>query len=308
MRQSPIPEDARTAHFAAPIGLTALAVAAVTVALYAQQLPSPLSVGAQQTVTIDVGDIWFCDQSFAGAICETTISVGDTVAWDFSGAGLTHTTTACGASCVSPTVPGLWDSGWVPGGSTSPFEYTFDEPGTFLYYCAIHLTAQQGRIIVAQQEPEPTVTDTDTPTPTPTLTSTPDATAAATSTATRTPTATQAATSTVTRTVSPTTTGTATATLAATSTPSRTPTPIPSPTVAATPTIPPGATAPPGDVNCDGITDPVDAALILQLSARLITGLQCPASGDLNGDGTISAIDATLVLHFAAGLLNGLPP
>ena len=136
---------------------------------------------------------------------------------------------------------------------------------------------------------------TPTPTPTPTLASPPEATAAATATATAT--ATPTPTRTAARAVSP--TGDATAT------PSKTPTPSPSSTMAL-PTTPPGATAPLGDVNCDTITDPIDAALILQLNARLISGLPCPGSGDVNGDLVTNPLDAALILQFSAGLISQL--
>ncbi len=57
--------------------------------------------------------------------------------------------TECGDSCTSPTLSPQFDSGLVADGST--FEFTFDSPGTYLYYCAIHPTLQLGRIIVLSQ-------------------------------------------------------------------------------------------------------------------------------------------------------------
>ena len=127
---------------------------------------SAQSAVAQETVTIQVGDNdadqwWFCDPSFFNGVCETTINVGDTVAWNFSSAGLPHTTTECGASCP----PGggytsLWDSGFVPAeGGT--FEHTFDQPGEYLYYCQVHPVEMRGRIIVQDAQPAPTNAPTD---------------------------------------------------------------------------------------------------------------------------------------------------
>ncbi len=58
-----------------------------------------------------------------------------------------------------------------------------------------------------------------------------------------------------------------------------------------------------GDVNCDRSTDPIDAAFILQFSARLIDTLPCPIEGDVNGDGGIGPLDAALILQMSAGLL-----
>lgn len=102
--------------------------------------------GAQAaTVTVDVGDIWFCNESFEGGVCETTINVGDTVVWEFDPADLPHTTTECGATCNNPTGTPRWNSGSRYGGQ---FEYTFNQPGTYLYYCTIHPGLQRGRIVV----------------------------------------------------------------------------------------------------------------------------------------------------------------
>lgn len=102
------------------------------------------------TVTVPVGDIWFCGPSFAnGVVCETKINVGDTVVWDFTGAVAPHTTTHCGSSCDNPTNSPLWDSGVISTTSADrTFEYTFTQPGTYPYLCEVHSAAQRGRIVV----------------------------------------------------------------------------------------------------------------------------------------------------------------
>ena len=76
------------------------------------------------------------------------------------------------------------------------------------------------------------------------------------------------------------------------------------------PTVPPPASLPDetGDTNCDGVVNPLDAALILQLSAGMIPALPCPGGGDNNGDGITNPLDAALILQFSAGLLGSLPP
>jgi len=92
-------------------------------------------------------------------------------------------------------------------------------------------------------------------------------------------------------------TPTATPTLTFTPTPTATPT-------SSTPTAPPG---PLGDVGCDGVTNAVDAALILQLVAELVGALPCQALGDVNGNGAVNAVDAALILQLVAGLIDELP-
>ena len=118
---------------------------------------------AQETTTITVGNLWFCDASFQNGVCETTINAGDTVAWDFGGVTLSHTTTECGDSCDAPSGSPLWDSGTVSDGST--FQFTFNEPGTYSYRCNIHPGPMRGRITVLAAQEEPTATPDASPPP-----------------------------------------------------------------------------------------------------------------------------------------------
>jgi hypothetical protein len=61
-----------------------------------------------------------------------------------------------------------------------------------------------------------------------------------------------------------------------------------------------------GDVNDDGDVNSVDAALILQLNAELISSLRNEPSGDVNDDGDVNSVDAALILQFEAGMITEL--
>jgi hypothetical protein len=120
-------------------------------------------------------------------------------------------------------------------------------------------------------------TPTPTPSNTPTNTSTPMGPA---NTPTNTPTVPAGATN------------TPTSPAGATNTPTRTNTP------------PPGGLM--GDVNCDGMVNAIDAALILQLVAGIIGSVPCPQNADVDENGSINPIDSALILQFTAGLIPGL--
>ena len=90
------------------------------------------------------------------------------------------------------------------------------------------------------------------------------------------------------------------------------PTSTPSPTRTATPTRTPTPTLTPfdraGDANCDGSINSIDAALVLQLTAGILTQMPCAGDPDANGDGDVTSIDAALILQYSAGLIGHLPP
>ena len=68
------------------------------------------------------------------------------------------------------------------------------------------------------------------------------------------------------------------------------------------------AGGPPGDADCDGSANSIDAALVLQFDTGLITSLACQIAADANGDKTVDSIDAALILQFEAGLIHALGP
>ncbi len=63
----------------------------------------------------------------------------------------------------------------------------------------------------------------------------------------------------------------------------------------------------PGDANCDGSVDSIDASLVLQQTAGLLPAVSCPTGADVNHDGVIDSRDAALILQHDAGLLPELP-
>ncbi len=80
------------------------------------------NAGAQgQNVTVSMEDNFFDEANI-------TVPVGTTVTWVQNGNN-SHTTTS---------YDGLWDSGLIAGGSGGTFSFTFDEPGTYAYFCRPH--------------------------------------------------------------------------------------------------------------------------------------------------------------------------
>ncbi len=62
-----------------------------------------------------------------------------------------------------------------------------------------------------------------------------------------------------------------------------------------------------GDIDCSGVVDSVDAALVLQFSALLVDPLGCDYKGDMTQNGRLDSRDALLVLQLEAGLIERLP-
>ncbi len=57
-----------------------------------------------------------------------------------------------------------------------------------------------------------------------------------------------------------------------------------------------------GDADCDAETSSIDAALVLQYHAGIISTVGCPAAADVNENGDINSEDAALILQRHAGL------
>jgi plastocyanin len=123
---TPTPPTGTTATATPPVGNT----------------PTP-TPPAGQTRVVDVGPggaMTFVDRVSGNST--TTINVGDTVNWVW--VTDVHSTTS-GTCTVTCTPDGIWDSG-VGQGLT--FSHTFNQPGTFPYYCIAHGAMMQGTVVV----------------------------------------------------------------------------------------------------------------------------------------------------------------
>lgn len=63
-----------------------------------------------------------------------------------------------------------------------------------------------------------------------------------------------------------------------------------------------------GDASCDLQVNAIDATVVLQSAAQLISRPPCETAADTNQDGSVQSTDATLILQYTAGLLDALPP
>ncbi len=77
------------------------------------------------------------DFSFSPA--SVTVSVGDSVTWTLGGGA--HTTT----SGTVPDPDGIWNQALT---ADAPFTFTFEEPGTYDYFCRFHPDFMTGTITV----------------------------------------------------------------------------------------------------------------------------------------------------------------
>jgi plastocyanin len=97
------------------------------------------TVRAQEDAAVDIVDFAFDASSI-------TVEVGSTVTWTNAG-DATHTVTAD---------DGAFDSGDVASGET--YSFTFDEPGTYTYFCSIH-PDMVGEVIVTEAADDDTGDD-----------------------------------------------------------------------------------------------------------------------------------------------------
>ena len=153
----------RVAFLLSILGVSLLAIAGVTGLRGGQ-------ARAQTTTAIEVGNYYFCDQSFGGGVCEKAVIAGDTVKWEFMAGP--HTVTQCNETFATCPPAGGFDSGFLNTGQV--FSHTFNTPGAFAYRCNVHPSQMRGRITVAPAPATPSATPAASPTatalPTPPLT------------------------------------------------------------------------------------------------------------------------------------------
>ena len=121
-----------------------------TLSLVALLVFAPSALAQDQEVTVRMEDNFFDPANI-------TVEPGTTVTWVQSGNN-PHTTTS---------YDGLWDSGMIEGGSGGTFSFTFEEPGTFDYFCIPHeQLGMIGSVTVTGGTASPTATATATASPT----------------------------------------------------------------------------------------------------------------------------------------------
>ena len=125
-----------------------------TLSLVALLIFAPSAWAQGQEVTVRMEDNFFDPANI-------TVEPGTTVTWVQSGNN-PHTTTS---------YDGLWDSGMIEGGSGGTFSFTFEEPGTFDYFCIPHESLGMiGSVTVTGSTATATATGTATATASPTAT------------------------------------------------------------------------------------------------------------------------------------------
>ena len=116
--------------------------------------PNAFAMHHEATVTNALGSSTpGCEETADGCFIPSpvTIPIGGTVTWDNSD-NAAHTATA-GSAADGPS--GVWDSSLIMAGGS--FSFTFDEAGSYDYFCMVH-PWMAGLVIVeaeAAEEPEP---------------------------------------------------------------------------------------------------------------------------------------------------------
>jgi len=113
--------------------------------------------GFGATATVTVSNFQFVDAT--SATSTTTINAGDTVTWNWAGGSHSTTSGTCTTDpydgSVTCTPDGAWDSTTLSQGS---FSATLSTPGTFHYFCNVHLAMMKGIVVVRSSGNCPTIT------------------------------------------------------------------------------------------------------------------------------------------------------
>ncbi len=124
---------------------------------------APTAAGAEITIQIVEGGgaAWRFDPD------ELAIRVGDTVTWIYNYTTDTSHTVTSTDSLGEPLPNGLYDATLAAKGET--FSFTFDEEGTFHFYCKPHASFMQGTVVVqassAGSDPPPPPPEDPSPPP-----------------------------------------------------------------------------------------------------------------------------------------------
>jgi plastocyanin len=116
-----------------------LLVASGDQGLYEVRDVSPI----EATVSVSVGNFFFSPSN-------VNINQGDQIHWTWVSG--THTTTSGSCSGGDCLPDGRWNSGAKSSGS---FDFTFNDAGTFPYFCQVHGASMTGRVVVASVGPAP---------------------------------------------------------------------------------------------------------------------------------------------------------
>jgi plastocyanin len=85
------------------------------------------------------GEVMVTANDFSFSPATVTVSVGDSVTWTLAEGA--HTT----SSGTAPDLDGLWDQALT---ADEPFTFTFEEAGTYEYFCRFHPDFMTGTVTV----------------------------------------------------------------------------------------------------------------------------------------------------------------
>jgi plastocyanin len=151
------------------IALAALGIAVLGVGAFSIASGGPARAATTQ---VNVGNYYICVAADSGQVCETDITVGDTITWSVESG--THHLVQCNDSNFTACPPsGGFDGGNFSTGQT--FSNAFAAAGTFFYHCSIHPGEMMGKVVVtaavtASPTVAPTAAATAVPTAAPTVT------------------------------------------------------------------------------------------------------------------------------------------